>query len=487
MLELSFPVQPRLKISRHTTAFSGQFKSGKDKTASKIPTRGRHPVNQIISGYIKRLRVYIQVITGSRSGSHFSGNRPIELSKLSPNYQKTQKMSLAGKLRRIALDRQGLLRTDSFGRGKQATLRAIEHLGYVQIDTIAVVERAHHHVLWSRVANYRPGFLEQLVKQRKLFEYWFHAAAWLPMRDYRFALPRMAEFKGERDWFALCDQKLMRHVVERIECEGPLRARDFEDTRQSKTGWWDWKPAKQALELLFMQGELMVSRREGFQKVYDLPQRVLPDWVDTSHPDIDEYAGHLIETTLRAHGFATLKSMTYLRKGQKLRDAVSEQLRRRMEADALTSLDLGDRDTIYLDPELLQARAPRSHARLRILSPFDNAIIQRQRGRDIFSYHYQIECYVPQAKREYGYFCLPLMYRDGFVGRIDCKAHRTEKCLELKSLHLERQVDEDFVDAFCQTLASFAAFNGCEQITTGYSNPGDLASRIQSRLPTFTI
>jgi hypothetical protein len=227
-------------------------------------------------------------------------------------------MSLAPKLRRIALDRQGLLKTDCFGRGKRATLRAIEQLGYVQIDTISVVERAHHHVLWSRVPNYQPKFLDQLVAERKVFEYWFHAAAWLPMSDYRFALPRMAQINGERSWFEGIDRKLMHEILVRIEAEGPLRARDFEDTRASSTGWWDWKPAKQALEQLFMQGELMVSGREGFQKRYDLPERVLPDTVDTRMPTMDEYASHLIETTLRAHGFASIKSMTYLRKGKQI-------------------------------------------------------------------------------------------------------------------------------------------------------------------------
>ena len=391
-------------------------------------------------------------------------------------------MSLAGKLRRVALNQQGLLRNNHFGRGKQATLRAIEHLGYIQIDTISVVERAHHHVLWSRVDNYQPGYLDQLVKQRKVFEYWFHAAAWLPMGDYRFALPRMAELNGERGWFESCDRKLMRHILTRIEAEGPLRARDFEDTRLSKSGWWDWKPAKQALEQLFMQGELMVSKREGFQKVYDLTQRVLPDWVDTSHPDIDAYAGYLVETTLRAHGFATSKSMTYLRRGQKLRDAVSEQLRARIETGSLTRLDLGNNRIIYLDPELLESRAPRCNAQLRILSPFDNAIIQRQRARDIFSYDYQIECYVPQGKREYGYFCLPLMYRDRFVGRIDCKAHRNKNCFEIKTLHMEHPVDKEFVGEFCQTLSSFATFNGCDKIMFRSSNSSALSAQIRSRL-----
>jgi len=373
-------------------------------------------------------------------------------------------MSLAAKLRRIALNQQGLLKTEFFGRGKRATLRAIEQLGYVQIDTISVVERAHHHVLWSRVPNYRPKFLDQLVKQRLVFEYWFHAAAWLPMTDYRFALPRMATMNGERNWFELSDRKLTDGILRRIETEGPLRARDFADTREVNNGWWDWKPTKQALEQLFMRGELMVSGREGFQKVYDLSERVLPDWVDRSMPSLDDYASHLIDTTLRAHGFASLVSMTYLRKGKQLRDAVKQQLLQRLETNLLATVDPGDNNPLYIDPELLESRAPRSSAQVRILSPFDNAVIQRQRGREIFAFDYQIECYVPAPLRQFGYFCLPIMYRDRLVGRIDCKAHRADSSLEIRSLHIEQKVDADFIELLGRALRSFAVFNNCTEL-----------------------
>ena len=390
-------------------------------------------------------------------------------------------MSLAAKLRRIALNQQGLLKTEFFGRGKRATLRAIEQLGYVQIDTISVVERAHHHVLWSRVPNYRPKFLDQLVKQRLVFEYWFHAAAWLPMRDYRFALPRMAKMNGERNWFELSDRKLTDSILQRIQIEGPLRARDFADTRQVNKGWWDWKPAKQALEQLFMRGELMVSGRQGFQKVYDLPERVLPDWVDRSMPSMQDYASHLIDTTLRAHGFASLVSMTYLRKGKQLRDAVKQQLQQRLETNLLTTLDLGNNNTVYIDPELLETRAPRSSAQVRILSPFDNAVIQRQRGREIFTFDYQIECYVPAPLRQFGYFCLPVLYRDRLVGRIDCKAHRKDSSLEIRSLHIEQKVDANFSELLCRALRSFAAFNSCDQLLVRYANSSDLLRQIQAR------
>ncbi len=373
-------------------------------------------------------------------------------------------MTSIAKLRRIALEHQGLLKKKHFGSGKKATLRAIEHLGYVQIDTISVVARAHHHVLWSRVPNYRPGFLEQLINERQIFEYWFHAAAWLPMRDYRFAQLRMKQMNGDRGWFKTFDKKLNAQVLERIRLEGPLRARDFEDDGNRKKEWWDWKPAKQALEQLFMQGELMVSAREGFQKVYDLPERVLPDWVDTHYPTNEEFAAHLIDTSLRAHGFASHKSITYLRKGRALREAVDRELQNRLEARLLTRISIAENSPVYIDPELLDSRAPRCPAQVKILSPFDNAVIQRQRGRDVFNFDYQIECYVPEAKRQYGYFCLPILYRDKFVGRMDCKAHRENKILEIRSSHIECSVDYGFSEALNQVLVNFARFNGCHEI-----------------------
>jgi len=374
-------------------------------------------------------------------------------------------MSLASKLRRIALDRQGLLRPNHFGRGKNAALRAIEQLGYVQIDTISVVERAHHHVLWSRIPNYNRRFLEQLMRERKLFEYWAHAAAWLPMHEYRFALPRMRQLNGERAWFKNTERKLQREIIKRIEIEGPLRARDFVDPNHRSDGWWEWKPAKQALEQLFMQGELMVSGRDGFQKLYDLPRRVLPDWVNTSEPSMDEFAAHLIDSTLRAHGFASMVSMTYLRKGQLLRAAVRRELESRVESQKLITVRTGKGNELYIDPEILERRAPRSSARVSILSPFDNVLIQRQRAREIFGFDYQIECYLPAGKREFGYFCLPILYRDRFVGRIDCKAHRNKSQLQVISKHIEASVDANFDEAYAEALQALASFNGCEQIS----------------------
>jgi uncharacterized protein YcaQ len=381
----------------------------------------------------------------------------------------SNKAPTAQKLRRIALNQQGLLKADSFGRGKQATLRAIEQIGYVQIDTISVVERAHHHVLWSRVSNYKSQYLTELVAERQLFEYWSHAAAWLPMKDYRFSLPRMKQANGDRNWFGDCDKKLIQQVLLRVQHEGALLARDFEDTRKGKKEWWDLKPAKRALEQLFMQGELMVTRREGFQKVYDLPERIIPDWVDTTEPTLEEYADYLIDNTIRAHGFATTKSMVYLRKGKPLRHAIDLRLQVKLEDGQVLKLELDNDNDIYVLPELLDRPAPRSNKFVRILSPFDNAIIQRQRGQNIFQFNYQIECYLPAPKRQFGYFCLPILYGDQFVARADCKAHRKQGMFEIKSLHYEPEFlpNEDFTQAFSSAIDSFSKFNGCSDIVQG--------------------
>jgi uncharacterized protein YcaQ len=137
---------------------------------------------------------------------------------------------------------------------------------------------------------------------------------------------------------------------------------------------------------------------------------------------------------------------------------------------------------VYIDPELLESRAPRSVAQVRILSPFDNIVIQRQRGRDIFAFDYQIECYVPKPLRIFGYFCLPIMYRDRLVGRIDCKAHRADSSLEIKSLHIEQKVDDQFIYRLCQALHSFAEFNGCDRILIRAADSTDFLRHLKTRL-----
>ena len=205
---------------------------------------------------------------------------------MSPSFES---VSIA-KARRIAVHAQRLT-APLDASGKEGAAQTIDHLGYVQIDTISVIERAHHHTLWNRCPDYRPDHLHELqAVDRRIFEYWAHAIAYLPISDYRFYLPRMARHRSsERAWLSEWRSKhphILDHVYERIRKEGALSSKDFEPPPGTKRGtWWDWKPAKRALEILFWQGDLMISSRERFQKLYDLTERVLPRFVDTTCPN----------------------------------------------------------------------------------------------------------------------------------------------------------------------------------------------------------
>jgi len=370
---------------------------------------------------------------------------------------------MTSQLRSIALSRQGLASQQPFGEGLSGTYSAIEHLGYVQIDTLSVVERAHHHVLWNRVPNYDTSYLNQLVSEQYIFEYWYHAASYLPMRDYRYALPHMASIRnGENRYYTNVDEHLMKEVLARVSAEGALRLRDLNMGNKGKGNWWNMGPGKRALEKLFMQGDLMVCERNGMEKVYDLTERCLPEGIDLSVPTLSEYAAYLFDTTLRAHGVFTWKQLLHLKTGKPLRDAMREVLDERIEAGAVSALDSANGTTAYVDTRALE-QAPPIEEKLKVLSPFDNVVIHRDRLSSLFEFDYRIECYVPESKRVFGYFCLPILYGDKFVGRIDCKAHRADQRFEILSLHLEEgSLDRDqFFPALIDELQRFADFNKC--------------------------
>jgi uncharacterized protein YcaQ len=370
-------------------------------------------------------------------------------------------------LRHLALSNQGLTSQPQFGTDLSGTRSAIEHLGYVQIDTISVVERAHHHVLWSRVPGYDPTHLNQLIREQHIFEYWYHAASYLPMRDYRYALPRMMSVRnGENRYYKSVDEHLMNEILARVSAEGPLRVRDIDKgENKGKGNWWNWGPGRRALDKLFMQGDLMICERNGMEKVYDLAERCLPKGIDRSMPTLSEYAAYLFDTTLRAHGVFTWKQLLHLRTGNPLRNAMREVLDARIEAGVVRALDNAKVPTAYVDIQALEQAPTISHT-LKILSPFDNVVIHRDRLSSLFEFDYRIECYVTASKRIYGYFCLPILYGDKFVGRIDCKAHRAHQRFEVLSLHLEEgPLDrEQFFPALSDELQRFADFNRCPQL-----------------------
>ena len=384
------------------------------------------------------------------------------------------------RLRYLALSHQGLAGKRKIGTGAAGVLKTLEQLGYVQIDTISVVARAHHHTFFTRVSKYAGAALNRLVRQHRAFEYWCHAASYLPMRDYRFSLPmKRAIARGELRSSRRRDETVRSWVRDRIRAEGPLFARDFEDPRQQRSGWWDWKPAKLALEQLFMEGELMSVERQGFQKRYELAERFLPSSVDTREPSADEHADHVIDRGLAAHGFGTERTFCHFRWDASVRSHVRKRLKARAnEGDlARTRTDAGE--IIYLRPEALAKPIRKLPDVVRILSPFDNAVIQRHRGREVFDFDYTIECYVPEEKRQFGYFALPILFRDRFVGRMDCKAHRPQERFEIKALFLNDDLADAFLPAFRDAVTDYAAFTGCRDVSVGEVSPTALAQPVK--------
>jgi uncharacterized protein YcaQ len=392
--------------------------------------------------------------------------------------------------RRIALAASGMLKP--FQRGIEGVREAVERLGAVQIDTISVVERAHHHVLWSRVPGYSKSAIDRLeAPPRRIFEYWSHAAAYLPIDEYRFCLPRMARVKAEgHDWFR-ADPEAVNYVRKRIEDEGPLRAQDFQEPLKGPRGWWDWKPAKVALEYLFHAGELVSVGRSGFQKVYDLAERALPADLDRRFPDAEEQAARYVDRAVQGLGIFERRDIAYMRKdGIAL---IPDEVAARIEAKKLLIVDIDGppsrvaRGAGFLTTssaiESASSVVVREKARARILSPFDPLIINRKRALRLFGLDYQIECYVPEAKRRFGYFALPILYFDGsgnagFIGLVDAKADRAAGVLEARRLAVlgreelawtsgRRPSMAALAAAISAELKRFAIFNGAKRIALG--------------------
>jgi uncharacterized protein YcaQ len=394
--------------------------------------------------------------------------------------------------RRMVLHSQMLDGRTDVKEGKEGIAQTVERLGYVQIDTISVIERAHHHTLWTRVPGYKQKHLhEALAKERTLFEYWGHAASYLPMGDYRFYIPMMRGFLDPKEaWFKGWGEKYgsyLEPVKKRIREEGPLAARDFENPGDRGKGpWWDWKPAKAALELLFWRGELMIRERQGFERVYDLTERVLPAGVDTRMPDPGELGRFIIRRALGALGVASEREIRdYIRIGDK--ETVTRALKEMLAAGEIVPLNIEGQNgmahalaSVLEETSCFRAAAPRVY----LLSPFDNLVISRYRLKQRFGFDYCLECYIPKHKRNHGYFVLPILFGENIVGRLDPKADRPNRKLIVRQLVLESGFDdlERLVPELKRTLRNFARFNGCKKVVLEKIEPGRIAASLKKAL-----
>jgi uncharacterized protein YcaQ len=323
-----------------------------------------------------------------------------------------------------------------FGEGPTATAAAVAHLGYVQIDTINVIERCHHHILWNRIPAYRRADLRQAQSVDKtVFEYWTHALSYVPSGDLRFFMPAMRRHRREgHKWLASVKPADLRRVMRLIRRDGALSIRDIDDDVlvDKYHPWASRKPSKGALQLGFYGGLLTISERNGMLKTYELMERHF-GWSKPPKPaSASEIAGYLLGRALRAQGLVSLNSICHLDAPSK--PAVRQLIAARVRRNELVPLVIegADKEEHWTLPETLDGVSQPAPARVHILSPFDPLIIQRKRTLLFFGYEHRFEAYVPKEKRRFGYFALPVLVGDDIVAALDLKTDRNRGKLLLQ-------------------------------------------------------
>jgi uncharacterized protein len=386
--------------------------------------------------------------------------------------------------RNLMLAAQGLLEPVQTQATKADVLTAIRRMGALQIDTIHVVARSPYFVLWSRLGAYDPRWLNELLAEGQIFEYWSHAACFIPAEEYPFYRRRMfsppSDWRDPAPWLAE-NADLAQLILERITREGPLRSADFENPRANAGGWWNWKEEKLALEFLLTAGRLMVARRENFQRFYDLSQRVRPGWDDAQTPPEEEVFRHLALKTVDCLGVALPGWIPDYFRLSKARIAPLVELFA-AQGELLPVEIEGFDQAGYITPARLDlaeqaARGELIPQRVTLLSPFDPIVWDRARARQLFGFDYSIECYLPAEKRRYGYFSLPVLQRGALVGRLDAKAHRSDGIFEVRSLFLEDgAADGEVLWAdLASALVSCAGWHATPQVVLPASAPAGLA------------
>jgi uncharacterized protein YcaQ len=381
--------------------------------------------------------------------------------------------------RKIILHAAGLSKRAQFGKGKEGAYKAIDHLGFIQVDTNYVVERAHHHSLAARVPDYKTQWLDELQSDGRIFEFWTFASGFIPMDEFRFSLPVKKAFMARRTPATQVEVNLMKKILDRISREGPLMARDFENDRVTKSsGWWDWRPSKVALEWLHLEGKLITTRRGNFQKVYDLPENILPGDLDMTMPTDEEFAQHVIRRSLKALGIGYLKDVVL--RGRYVKIPFAAELKKMIAAGEVVNVEI---EGLKTSPLFMLAEYKKKKISLSgdafILSPFDLLNVHRQRLKDLFGFDYMVECFVPEKKRKYGYFSLPVLVGDTFVARMDSKADRKQRALIVNNLHFESvKLSKEMTASVADAIQRFAKFNQCDKVIIKKTNNKSATSSI---------
>lgn len=378
--------------------------------------------------------------------------------------------------RRIFLARQGLSAPPGRMLGKAGLLQLIHDIGFVQVDSIATVERAHHQILFSRNQTYRREHLAELLEEDgELFENWTHDASIIPSAFFRYWKHRFRRedetiLERWRKWREPGFEEAFGETYERIASGGAVLSRELKAEDHKSGGWWNWHPNKTALEYLWRTGKVGIARRENFQKVYDLVERVLPPHHHAPDVDHDAFVDWACRSALERLGFAThgeIAAFWALISPEEAKAWV-EAHRDELRPVSVEPADGGKPRASHAFagfPDSL-GDIPEPPQRLRVLSPFDPLIRDRNRTERLFGYFYRIEVFVPEPKRQYGYYVFPLLEGDRLVGRIDMKADRKAGTLDVKRLWWEPKVRASAgrMERLEAELARLAKFTGVEDV-----------------------
>jgi uncharacterized protein YcaQ len=402
--------------------------------------------------------------------------------------------------RSMLLQQQGLLAPPKRAARKADVLASIRRMGQLQIDTIHVVARSPYLVLFSRLGAYDPAWVDGLLRSGALFEWWSHALCWLPREHWPLARGLMLHGMRERlrPWNHVLPW-LEKHraaadaVLAQIRERGPQRAADFE-APPGRDGprvgvWWNWRQEKAALEFMYWTGELMIAGRDRFQRLYELRERVRPDWDDTAAVDAAAARRAQLRQAALALGPATLP---WLHDYFRFRYRTESQATIRAlqaEGELIEAQIEGVAGPAWLHRDLLpllrKAEAGKlAPLRTALLSPFDPLVWDRRRNRELFGFDYTIEVYTPEHKRRYGYFVMPLLHRGRLIGRLDPKAHRKDGVFEVRALHLEPGVKPADVawDEVATELQALAEWHQTPQVKVGKSDPPAAATKLKAAL-----
>ena len=375
--------------------------------------------------------------------------------------------------------------------------KTVELVNYVQIDTLNLIQRSQYIAIWSRLGSYTSADFDRLVyspEERRLFEGVKTIAAIIPLEDYRYQLPQTDHGRESLiRWYTHMleedgSQELVPLVYQRIQREGALRAADFEYKGPKRGSWWDWKPAKSALEYLFVKGELMVANRINFQRVYDLTERVVPSWVDTSPPTLAERDRYWVEQGLIALGICLPNQIAEY--GFHMRYALPKAIWADMVKEGVVvpvQAVLADGEThemvvhrSQLDTLQQVADGVIKADRTTFLSFFDSLFWCRGRDMKVWGYRNLLEAYTKEVKRRYGYFCLSILHKDRLVGRFDPKLERKTGVLRIKAIYLEEGVepDEELVSGVASAMRDFMKFHQAKELVIEKSQPEEFGEKL---------